>query len=382
LRWQIDKLDSELECVHRYLAPRTGAPKLLQKVATRFRNLIENRRADLKDVRSNVEDGLSIAACWTQFEGLRVRCRPLFDECLQLAQGLLGRLDELDNRLCEIADVLLAEIDKRTDARWERFTIVAAGEFFGQTAEIIRMRYPELSVWSLPIAAHEFGHFFGPEIQDPESRRRPFEEMLAGERRKAEQMWSHLHEQFADVFATYVLGPAYAYTCLFLRFSAATASCASPTHPSAVSRAHIILRTLGRLNTGSKPFTGSIELLRTAWNAAVTSLGQKATIETPDELNALNARADMLYDLVDRAAPTARYSNWQKAATLSAQICSASEPGAADPPDDPDTTIIDVLNGAWQARLASQSDPHKRVGSVAMRLCEKIAKRATVSETS
>ena len=106
---------------------------------------------------------------------------PLFEESLALVEGALVRGAKLDNGLCQIADALLDELRTKADVAWGRFTILAEGEFFGEMAQIIRLRFPEVSIWNLPIAAHEFGHFVGPELKQPGpfgTFRYPFQEEL------------------------------------------------------------------------------------------------------------------------------------------------------------------------------------------------------------
>jgi hypothetical protein len=151
---------------------------------------------------------------------------------------------------------------------------------------VIRVRFPETSVWNLPVVAHEFGHFVAPELETREQVRgaiHPVREALDREGKGSLIQRAHMEELFADLFATYVLGPAYACTCILLRWNAGTAYKDREKHPSIAKRVDWILKVLERMNeneSGGEPtFWRIAKELRKSWDESLRVAGQPATLE-------------------------------------------------------------------------------------------------------
>src|SRR5262249_44677181 len=151
---------------------------------------------------------------WGELSQLMRDAAPVFDECLAFVQGSWARRHDLDEGLCTMADDLLEDLAYRSDIGWTRFTLLATSEFYRDTADIIRIAYPDVSFWSLPLAAHEFGHYIGPELVDTRSGRReyplqtrlkeadaalPAQQKVGVQTKSAHtKKWQHLQEHFAD----------------------------------------------------------------------------------------------------------------------------------------------------------------------------------------
>jgi hypothetical protein len=345
--------------------------RLRKRVGARFDRLLSARERALAGLLRDLDDGVDLEQCWIAYRDVQSGAAPLYRECLAFLEGALARRDGLDEGLCEIADHLLEMLSRLSDARWERFTLLADGEFYGEMAEIIRLRFPEVSVWNLPVAAHEFGHFVGPTIT-------AFDDMLEAEGPKRSESWLHLHEQFADVFAVYSLGPSYAFTCLLLRFDP-TIDEDDESHPAPAKRAHLVLRALARLSEGksiTRPFRDFTELLESTWRGAREAAGRSPDFAA-DEIAALDDRLDTLFELIASNLPSRlRYSGsaWLRAQRLADELVDHRD----DSKLERDDTILDVLNAAWIARVMTASGDAatvRELGATAMRWCEAIVTR-------
>ncbi len=226
---------------------------LYERVAPRMSLRVENLARQLDGLGAALEAGQPLDGCWAGYDALSLACEPLFDECLVIRQGAAARREGLDDGICNLADHLLAEICSDADISWRRFTVLATGESYTHVSDVIRVRFPQVSLWDLPVVAHELGHHASLRLEQPTIGRFvvPFEEL---ERTWAGRMApALLEEYFADAFASVTLGPAYACTCLLLRFDPADAGAVGGDHPADRDRAHVILAVLGRVGRRAQP---------------------------------------------------------------------------------------------------------------------------------
>ncbi|MDD4448816.1 MAG: hypothetical protein PHN61_14225, partial [Methanothrix sp.] len=185
---------------------------LRDAVQVRFSALIEARRESLSQLRGDVQNDLPLETTWNSYLLLQNDCACIFRECLAFLEGALVRGAGLDDEICYVADDLLNEMSDQTEIKWSRLTILGEREFFDQTAEIIRLRFPDFSIWRLPIVAHEFGHLAEQELRDLPPRKNIYPirvkiEALAG---KEARKKAFLQEFFSDLFGVYAMGPAFA----------------------------------------------------------------------------------------------------------------------------------------------------------------------------
>jgi hypothetical protein len=378
---QVQGVLQQLGSLEPTMDARQIEPSLQERVRVRFITLIRQQQDSLRRLRVDVEQDQPLDACWVRFQAIRQQYEPLFREFLAFVEGALTRAAGLDNGLCRIADALLDELSHRADVPWQRFTILAEGEFFGDMAEIVRIRFPEVTIWSLPVAAHEFGHFVGPalEVRTPAGRsRHPFQEILERAGQRGPQSWSFMHEHFADIFATYALGPSFACTCLALRFDPKQAHRDSDTHPSALKRAYLILKTLRALdepNVFGPSHRGSIEPLETAWHQGLAANGQPDGPD-PDAIVGLDSLFDELWTLLDRYLPEVRYRSLLHTQQLSHTLLQALRDGRPiDPVPQADDSLRDVMNAAWLCRVHYDDREDYQVGQIdawARTMCSKM----------
>ena len=234
---------------------------------------------------------------------------------------------------------MLADLAKRADRLTSSILIVGEERNAPTDADIIRLRFPAVDIWSLPFTAHEYGflvaHRDPPPVfsemtrtvrlmVDPAEHRngelpaeaacylpevqrfwdrfydarqeattdlgRPGDEYRRQVDELAELQEAHLCRLFADAFATFFVGPAWVHALLHLRFRPdETLYEPTATMPSFTSRFVFALETLRwmhddaqlyrRLDFGSAgPFAREFEPgtgLDYHWTMAVQSAGCK-----------------------------------------------------------------------------------------------------------
>ena len=340
---------------------------LVRRVRGRLDGVFDRKREQMlglaRAVRAAQPDGAEPALSeeWGNYTRLDAELRPVHQECLAFIEGVLVRGQRLDRGICEVADGLLYELKRRCGVSWDRFTILAEGELFGELAGVIKLRFPALDVWDLPVAAHELGHMAAPALET-DAGAKPFATLLQTQRAPIDvppgaTYDAYLHEHFADVFATYTMGASYAAVCLLLRFDAAAAHVDGERHPAANRRAHVILRTLARLDPEtsiSRPFSAVAGRLRQHWVAALAEAGLEPELPQA-ERNRLDELEDELVGILDEtldAEGRYRVQWWRNAE----DIADALERTDASAPQATDELIADVLNGAWLYRLPLNRD--------------------------
>jgi hypothetical protein len=353
---------------------------------------IREHQQALKMVQDDVHKNRPLDMCWNTFGIVRKDCRDTLAECLTLTQGALARDAGLDQALCKVADFLLDGLDHLGPEymKWGRFTILAEEEFFGSMAAVIRLRYPDLSIWNLPVVAHEFGHFVAWRLEEPDEGKfkdyvQQFQDVLPpvsqtqnvdGHTRRAQEDRRRLflHEYYADSFATYALGPAYAYTCLLLRFDPKAAYTDGQEHPSYQKRAHAILQTLEEMNKveGSEGrYTGIIKNFRLCWEKSVEEARPPEQPATDRDLYRLEKLVETLHHRLGTKIYRVRYCGWSQAARISGRLADQQQAHFPQPGD----KLRDVLNGAWRYRTNppdGKRQDDEKLGSSAKSLCEKI----------
>ncbi len=356
---------------------------LHKAINSRVENLLNpwesKLKKDLKTLESQSDSSLNTS--WNHLQKARTECEDIFKEFLSFVGGALIRQSQLDNGVCTIADNLLANLSHRSDIPWTRMTILGEGDFFADMTEIIRLRFPELTIWNLPILGHEFGHFVGRELRkriNDQKQRDFLQELIAQEgkqniprddKRKEED---YLYEHLADIFAIYSLGPAFAFTSILLKFNPHQAQ-DGKSHPSDIKRVYIILKTLEKMNENDKgDYQPIINQLRVGWQESLNQL-QEETIILPNKqekkiVDLLNQRLTKLYAILDQEISNIRYKNqdWLRALRLSKTLTEGNQIDLSNQ----QYNLIDVLNAAWICRLMT---PQKEeCNQIALTLCHQI----------
>jgi hypothetical protein len=386
---QISALAQEMERLGQTMAALlTVVPGLEEAARQRFGDPLAGRQADLRRLAERISAGGSAPEDWTSLRQTRQQCITLAREYLAFAQGELARQAGLDGGVLQIADAFIAELSQRVKVRWDPLTVLAETEWYGEEAQIIRLRFPEASIWNLPVAAHEFGHFAGPRLETRTFTGRtwdlsyPVADMLRRELGRGRIEWSRAHEYFADAFAVYLAGPAYACACLLLRFDPGVPNSDGPTHPSYAKRAYLMARTLEKMDQADATtfYVGVVRQLRERWRASMTEAaadGQPiAELEAAVAAEAEPTVAAM-WELLQATVPTQRYGGMAAAQTVKAALFS----GSPTPPHavgGSPVTLTDALNAAWLSRLDHWDDDRDATATIAAsahQMCLAIADR-------
>ena len=372
LQHQVQTTLDQLELIEGWLDHPAISAQMRQRARASFRSEIKTQRLAWQALQQTLnQNNAPLPPCWEQLRQLRAACQFLFREFSAFWHGALSRNAGIDNHLCHIADVLLDELSQRCGLTWNRFTILADAEQFFDLAGIIRLPFPETTFWTLPIAAHEFGHFVAKELQGRSGGRRsyPIEEFIQQEAQANPKLIAHLNDLFADLFATYSLGPAYAYTMLLLRLDPGKPD--SFNHPSSARRAYVILKTLDLIgaNQPMPPFAAVTAWLRERWRSLRQSTNQPAALDDAEQQQLDSWTVRLVGLLNANLLDEALYSRWPRAASMAPVLMSGQEMDAICRPDD---ALTDVLNAAWRCRLENwgQGDD---IGSQGLAACQYLA---------
>lgn len=330
-------------------------------------DLLDEQLLMLGDLRTRVGSSPSTSD-WTYVRGLQCDARRLLNEALACLEAGYVRHHRLDAGLCAAADRLLHDLAATTRVPWAGATIVGDDERFIPRSQLIHLRFPEFTVWALPVTAHEFGHLVAQELSvlTPSGAKAfPLEDelqLMGGERQ-------HYAELFADVFATWALGPAYACTAVLLRFAPdrARGTDENSTHPNDGKRVAMTVGVLDQLSREidpiSPPYSEVVTRLRRAWETALAAAGSEdIDDEAKQELCIWQER--VIVPLLKHRVPESQYTGWGTALEI-AETLTCDDSLSAD------RAPADVLNAAWRARLKYWDDEAgvKRIGDRARDMC-------------
>ena len=330
-----------------------------------LRNELEGSRKKLYLLLDAIDQGVDRESVWRQLTNLGSAARSTSQEILAVLQGGALRDAEEDGGIYAIADGLVQEVANAIGEEWAGLTIPGERDVIATRSAIIRLTFPEVSIWDLPVTLHEYGHYVAPRILN-ELGQIPFNLLCEGAGSAAER--AHITELFADLFASYTAGPAFACNLVLLRLDPAArgATKDNSTHPSFDRRVKLALRVLAdRSGEIDDPkWTSLVDELGAAWQRSREDATPPDDEESSAKLDkkfadpGAVAQPDddrlfkRLYGIAERV-PNGRYRGWRKARLLVQSMAPAPTRGRPRAPAELDegTTIRDVLNAAWLARV-------------------------------
>jgi hypothetical protein len=369
---RIGTLERDVQRVEKAFASDSISPELRQRVRARFDTLLNKQRLALGALREQMAPERGKKA-WAAFQTIAADCDRLFSESLAFLSGVLVRGAGLDDRMCEVADTLLDELARMTDIPWARLTTLGDEAAFDRVAGIIRVPFPEFTVWSLPVTGHEFGHVVARELREAgvlkdELNTHPFQDIV--DEAGGGRLEDHLHELFADVFATYALGPSFLCKEVVLTFDPTTAYQPGATHPMSAARVHVMCRTLERMEV--KP-EGTLEVIldrvESTWQDGLESAGQPRLLKEridSDALERLDRWLEDFYGLLAAELPNARYHGWLRFTRLTQELETTVKEGNLldDIEAIEDDSLADILNAVWIYRAYRPESPAARLPEV------------------
>jgi hypothetical protein len=376
LRAQIMMALDNLRAAEAVLKHQAVRQPLRDAALEHLEDAFRKQQNDLDTIKQDLAAAAPLEECWGRLRSARTNAEESLRDSLAILGGLLVRQSRLDEDYSAVVSALLAELASVTpkDFAWPSVTI-GVGDAFNPLVGTIRTRYPEFSIWALPIIGHEAGHVVVQEVKNlaPNARKYEFPLVKLAEK-EAETYGSGgagdrvVRELFADFFGTWVLGAAYACSSILLRFSPWQANEVVARHPPERLRTHLILQTLQRVDPGYADVTTALSNL---WRELLAPfrlepLGGEDALRIEQLLEELIPR-------VNQHLPKARYGGRENVKKLVGPLTT----GSLSPSMVAATyTIRDVMNAAWIARLRHWSQPNKvtLVARSAMTACHEIIK--------
>lgn len=308
---------------------------------------------DAEVARVGVELSDVQAGDWASLAEPAAKAERLAAETLAFVGGLSARAKRLDRTSCSLADELLAWVAARMSMQYEPVTLPASSEYVNVLSEVIRVRFPGRGIWDLPLVLHEFGHFLVRRFRQTRDGDAPAD-IIRRESEKRRYLGAFAEELWADTFATYVGGPAYAFS-LLSRFDPLRAHADSrPTHPAAIRRAAAIFATLASLERawaglgrGAGSLAPAISLVQARWTGLLRAAGVAVSSDAESQGQAVNLVGAFI-EILDREHAAVRYENAQSAEDVRWYLL-----GQGPRPEN--HTPVSVLNGLWLARARVES---------------------------
>jgi len=341
------------------------------------------------------DDVEALRGLWARYTAITNDCQALLREGLEVIGTLAIRQKDLDGNALSIADELIKECLLHCISDQNYYLLVhGMSDTISRTkARIIRLRFPEWTIWDLPLAVHELGDnvvvaaILAAEREENETRQY-LTRLLADQRQvllqrddtlrqKQEaggdeaaqaQRWAEQRARAlaADAFAAYTLGPAYAYSAVRLRLS--PFAHAQRERPSGVQRAQVILSMLEWLNSRQKqmarPYADDIATLGAEWRQTCDRAGACCTL-SDDEAQELAAFTKRFADEVGEYSlmPTAMYprhdkdQGWSRAQEWAEDWLAQwkERAGELQLPANRVGRLRDVLNATWLFRRVTDS---------------------------
>lgn len=187
--------------------------------------------------------------------------KPKWGEHIETVAGMILRDDRFDGGLCALADQIATICaDSGRFKNGETLNILGRDEAMREELKhAVYFRFPAWSVWGLALIAHEYWHASCAQIDKVQNAfdgiREISDEKLS--------VWPNrlVQDCLADTFATYVMGPAYAFACILLSLDVNSLQDRV--------RAKIVFSTLQHLHSESR--SGGydfVDKLQTSWNEA------------------------------------------------------------------------------------------------------------------
>ena len=403
-----------------------------------FTNMAEGELKTIKRTLKELEQ-MDDRSAWKKYGELCDESSQIHREFLEAILGLAIRRKRMDEEICNVADELIRGIHKRADT----LTIPASQEAYSRTlARLVRVRFPEWTIWSLPLTAHEIGHViieddeklapFGYAEANAEVRSHPeygeikrkieenkekLEALRAsrgaeakadiesdphcGEIAREIEKWekkldasisrarSRIHQLLADAFGVYTVGPCYAASLIVLRLYPLSTD-PDERHAPDAERAALVLEILGKMNNAAPephPYTHFINKLSETWTGMMTRSG------APDLVGfrrtALTELAERVWEQFDQRLHHLHYptssskvgGGWNVALGWYSTWAEAINKYKSTHAEDlSESSLRDALNAAWQYRLFVDPLALEPAAAATRALCDEIIKLRKIDD--
>jgi hypothetical protein len=351
----------------------TGVTRCVKRLGT-VRGLLEPGNGNVPaDVLENA---------WSDFLDIQEESRELFSSCLEFIGGVAFReMRGSQDDVFRIADALNFALARQVLGESYYYLTVPALEEALRESQVrtIRLRFPEWTLWNLPLVAFEFGHvairgmdesylrdllkqqadkLFDDDTDLQASLESADELYVAPLTRSARRSCTkHIRVLMADAIATYTMGPAYACAAIQLHFGPNEVL---PTRkPSWSERTRVVLGCLEAMNDewGGDDLVALMRRLEEDWSAT----SSRAAILPVEAQRLAYLEEHILPALTENMGflhTAAKYNQeaWLRAQMFSSQWTTQLKAKTIDPKLDEDSPreLRDILNAAWRCRMAGQ----------------------------
>jgi hypothetical protein len=235
---QLSKARGQLEEIKKssFVVKMSDKGKIIAdtNLKTETQNLIQI----VSEIECDIDTIGSEGRTWSRLSKARREASiKVFDQSIEFLGGIALRNTRLGSNICELADSMIASIHR---GKASSHVIPGGVATMMMTFQhIVRLPFPGWNIWALPFAAHEFCHAA---LKDDLQKLRVIKEAEAEVIKLLGT--DGAHRCLADIFATYTLGPAYAYAAITLLFD--------PTSIVDEARVQSISQTLSAMNPSNE----------------------------------------------------------------------------------------------------------------------------------
>jgi hypothetical protein len=297
----------------------------------------------------------------------------VFAQYIEFLRGLALRDTGFDAGISQIADELI-QIYPADRMNFEQtLAIPIRREVAMKLARIVGVRFPDWTIWALPSIAHEFWNVVPKnDIQVQSSLQFQLQQLTGND---LDEVESRFNDCLGDAFATYTMGPAYAFFAIFLLLDPSSPFTSEAGRPAHDVRAHTICQMLECMDFQESPLEGPYsevrERLKAAWEKAIVQTGAQPKIEekqvADDKLRATNLVKALWTTLKGSTSPPFTVEIWNDingwvAPLLKGEVDQIPMPHGAE--------LRHVLNAVWLARV--HPDRKKDITDIAYKLAQRI----------
>lgn len=301
--------------------------------------------------------------------------REVFADYIEFLGGLALRDTGFDTGISKVAEELIWTYSSKRTNLDQTLAIPTRRQTVAVTLpRIIRVTFPDWTIWALPSTAHEFWNVVA---------KNDLNDRLVSALRTLTDNWDDAIEpQFndclGDAFATYTMGPAYAFFAIFLLLDPSSPFIHKPVKVADEVRAHSIFQMLESMDSKEPEIDPPYSAVRTqisrAWADAIAQTGAQPRTNEKTQIATDKSRATELVKslwttLKDSASPPFTVEVWNEiqqwvGPLIRGQVDEIKVPHGAE--------LRHVLNAAWLARVSPERNPRKDITKAATDLAKKI----------
>jgi hypothetical protein len=254
----------------------TTSQPLKQKIAgslkEKYLDKVEGKLGEVDELLKDLQKPVpALPKAWRDTATVFAGSHQIFADHVDLLTGLALRDTGFDDGLPKLADDVIGKVMNS----WNSLTI-PTHRHGGQPAmaELVHLDFPEWSLWALPLAAFELGRF---ELRS----NRALEELVESK----EKAFADVKVCMADAIATYLMGPAYGWASITIRFDPAGAADEVATWTRRLKAIAATLRDMDEYGSDEKTYDGIATQLEAAWTSALGEAGATAAAAAAEDID-------------------------------------------------------------------------------------------------